>query len=389
MNGVDDLRLYATGVPHGLYDELRGTHPVFRSDGAIPFHAVLGYSESLEVLRDPLLYSSARRGILIEDVSPEMVPIMRAMLPFMDPPEHTALRRQILPPLKSDGIARLRADIETSCHAVIDRALGHRDIEFVHEVAAEVPLLAFGALMGLAPAEIEPLRSPSDAIIEKGINHSGEEVARLFDILDALIDSRRVQPRDDFLGLLAQVDDAHRPISRLERNGMLLQIVIGGLETARSAIAGMAMALIEHPAQWERMRSEPGIVPNSVEESLRFVSPVNYLRRTTMRAVRLGGTEIPADARVVVFLGAANRDPTYFADPHRLDVARSNARQHLALGAGHHFCLGAGLARLQLNTFWSIFCRRVRQFHLAGDIVFGGVVQQNFLKALPLHLEVA
>jgi linalool 8-monooxygenase len=188
---------------------------------------------------------------------------------------------------------------------------------------------------------------------------------------------------------LAQVNFADQSMTQLERNGMLLQIVIGGLETTRNAMAGLLVAFTENRAEWELLRSGRELLPNAVEESLRYVSPVNYLRRTTVSETRLGGQTLAAGSRVVVFLSAANRDPARFAQPHTLRVRRTNARQHLALGAGTHFCMGAGLARLQLGAFWDAFTARVAQFELLGAPERGGLVQQNLIRRLPVRLHAA
>jgi cholest-4-en-3-one 26-monooxygenase len=384
---IDDPALYTTRIPHDVYDLLREGEPVHFNSGPLPFYAVLRHAEALKVLQDAGIFSSARQGILIEDTSPELRPVMRAMLPVLDSPAHKALRQKLLPPLLPEQLASLKPSLESALDAVVVQAVRTREVEFVHGVAAEVPLIAFGLLMGLERAELEPLRAPADAIIERGINHSTAEVRQLCDHLDALVADRQARPRDDYMTRLAQVDLDDQPLTRLERNGMLLQIAIGGLETARSAIAGLMSALLDFPDQWESLRADPSIIPNAVEESLRYVSPVNYLRRTTTQATRVAGVELPADARVVVFLSAANRDPARFRMPHTLDLKRNNARQHLALGSGSHFCMGAWLGKIQLASFWSAFVHRVRAISLAGPLVRRPTVQQNLILALPLRLD--
>jgi cytochrome P450 len=194
------------------------------------------------------------------------------------------------------------------------------------------------------------------------------------------------EPQDDYMTCIAQVEFEDRPMSQLERSGLLLQIVIGGLETTRSAIAGLLVALDADKSQWEELRAAPGLLGNAVEESLRYVSPINYLRRTTTAETSLRGIILSPGTRVVVFLGAANRDSARFVQPHRLDLRRSNARQHLALGSGAHFCMGAALARMQLSAFWAAFSSQVANFELQGPYERGGVVQQNFIKRLPVRL---
>jgi cytochrome P450 len=384
---LDDPALYARGIPHDLYAGLRAGNPLPRNDGAHPFHAVLRHADALAVLQDGATFSSARRGILIEDTPDALRPVMRAMLPFLDAPEHAALRRKLLPALLPEQIAGFRPTLEAACEALVRGAVQRRDAEAVQELAAEVPLLAFGILMGLDRHEIEPLRDPADAIIERGINQSPEAVQDLCRHLEALVANRRERPRDDYMTRLATVELEPGPMTSVERNGMLLQIAIGGLETTRSAIAGLLAELCTRPDQWLRLRDEPGLVANACEESLRFVSPVNYLRRTTTRPVELAGCSLPADSRIVVFLGAANRDPARFADPDSLDLDRSNARQHLALGAGPHFCMGAWYARMQLTAFWSAFAREVRHFSLRAAVVRRPTIQHNLVVSVPLRLE--
>jgi cholest-4-en-3-one 26-monooxygenase len=384
---LDDPALYSSGMPHALYAELRAAGGLAYSDGPLPFHAVLRHADALTVLQDAATFSSARHGILIEDTPDELVPVMRAMLPFLDSPDHGALRRKLAPGLLPEQIAAFRPALEIACADLVRRALERRDIEAVRELAAEVPLLAFGVLMGLEREEIEPLRQPADAIVERGINRSPDAVAALCRHLDALIEGRRRARRDDYLTRLATVELEPGPMTPIERTGMLMQIAIGGLETTRSAIAGFLAELLDHPGEWRRLRDEPDLIANACEESLRAVSPVNYLRRTTTRPVRLAECDLPDESRIVVFLGAANRDPARFTDPGVLDVGRSNARQHVALGAGPHFCMGAWYARMQLTTFWSAFAREVRGFAPRSAVVRRPTVQHNLVVALPLRLE--
>lgn len=386
---IDDSSLYQDGIPHAVYDRVRSAQPIYYNPGENPFYAVLSHAEAAMVLQDTANYSSALQGILIEDVSEEMRPVMRAMLPFTDPPEHTELRQKLFSPLMPNHLSRLRAQLQDTCQQLVEQAVAERDIDFVHQLAGEVPLAAFGLLMGLERSQLQPLRGPSDAVIENGINNSGAAIADLCRCLEELVAERLREPRDDYMTRLAQVDFGDRPMTRLERNGMLLQIVIGGLETTRNTMTGLLVAFNDSRSQWDILRTTPNLLANAVEESLRYVSPVNYLRRTTVREASLGGVTLPPQSRVVVFLSAANRDPARFAQPQDLDVRRSNARQHLALGAGAHFCMGAGLARMQLTAFWSAFLERVADFELRGPYERGRVIQQNLIKKLPVRLHAA
>jgi cytochrome P450 len=385
MLSLEDLQLYAEGFPHEHFDRVRNISPVYWNAGQNPFFAVVGYDAAVSVLKDPHTYSSQLGGISIDDPTPEMQPILGSMLPALDPPEHMQLRQQLFPPLKSGSVASLRADIEQRCTSLLVAACAGGELDFIEQVAAEVPVFAFGALMGLARDELLPLRALSDDVIVNGPNNSPGAIDRFFEYFDELVVSRRTNPRDDYMTLLANVENAHGPMTRAERNGMLLQIVIGGLETTRTSIAGTLVELDRHREQWQCLRTRPELLENAVEESLRYVSPVNYVRRTARVDTVLGDISIPAGTRIVVWLGAANRDPSRFASPHTFDIERSNARQHLALSAGEHFCMGAALARLQLVAFWRSFVQEVDDFRL---IAMERVpsVQQNALRTLQVAL---
>lgn len=387
MLSLDDPRLYAEGFPHAHYDTLRAANPVFWNAGPQPFFAVVGYDAAVTVLKDPHTYSSWLGGISIEDPTPEMLPILRSMLPALDPPEHMQLRQKLFPALKAGQVARFGADIESECDALLTAACGVGELDFIEQVAAEVPVFAFGALMGLERAELAPLRSLSDAVIANGANNSAEAIGNFCAYFDDLVAERQARPRDDYMTLLAHVEGATGPMQRAERNGMLLQIVIGGLETTRTSMAATLVEFGRHGEQWRRLRERPELIDNAVEEALRYASPVNYVRRTARVDTLLGNTAIPAGARVVVWLGAANRDPARFIQPHVFDIERSNARQHLALSAGEHFCMGAALARLQLATFWRTFSRRVGSFRLVGIPERVPSVQQNALHTLRVELQ--
>jgi cytochrome P450 len=383
---VEDVRLYQHGFPHAVFERIRAADAVYANPGSTPFLAITRYRDALAVLKDPLVYSSQLGGVSIEDPSPEMQPILGAMLPALDPPEHMQLRRKLFPPLKSGSVERLAASLLASCRALLRNVLDRGEVDFVSAVAASVPIDAFGLLMGLSRDEIEPMRRCTDAVISQGANNSQAHVHALFEELDRLLESRRRHPGDDYLSLLASVDIGDEPMTRLARNGMLLQIIVGGLETTRNALSGTLLALDGHRDQLALMRGNAALLKPAIDESLRFVSPVNYVRRTTRVAAGLADRTLPPGSRVVVFLAAANRDPEQFADPHRFDITRRDPGAHLAFGAGEHFCMGAALARLELCSFWTAFLELVADFEILAPGTRVASVQQNAIARLPVAL---
>jgi cholest-4-en-3-one 26-monooxygenase len=151
---LDDLSLYRNGIPHAVYDQVRRQGAVYFNDGPHPFYAVMRHAEATTVLQDTTNYSSALRGIQIEDVSRQMTPVMRAMLPYLDPPDHTILRQTLFPPLMPRQLGRFKERLEAACQSLVDQAARERDIDFVTRLAAQVPLTAFGLLMGLELASL-------------------------------------------------------------------------------------------------------------------------------------------------------------------------------------------------------------------------------------------
>jgi len=386
---LDDPALYEHGVPHEAFDRLRKSGPVFFNAGPHPFHAVTGYGDAVAVLKDPEVYSSHMGGVSIEDPSPELWPVLSAMLPALDPPEHMQLRRKLFPPLKAGEVARLEQALLSGSRALLEGVVGQGAFDFVDRIAARIPMDAFGALMGLRPDEIEPMRQCTDAVISKGANQSERAIFEMFELLDRLVADRRESPRDDYLSLLATVEYSREPMSAMARNGMLLQIIVGAIETTRNTLTGMLVALRDFPQQYALLRRHAELIPQAVEESLRYVSPVNYLRRTTRVATELHGHALAPGSRVVVFLAAANRDPGQFANPHQFELSRENASSHLAFGAGEHFCMGTALARLEMGTFWRSFMMQVGNFEILGEPVRVRSVQQNAIESLPVVFHAA
>jgi cholest-4-en-3-one 26-monooxygenase len=383
---LDDPALYERGFPHEEFDRLRKSEPVFFNAGPHHFYAVTRHDDAVTVLKDPQTYSSHMGGVSIEDPSPELWPVLSAMLPSLDPPEHMQLRRKLFPPLKAGEIARLEQTLQSGSEALLEGAIGQETFDFVDRIAARIPMDAFGALMGLGPDEIEPMRQCTDAVISQGANQSERAIFDMFELLDRLVADRRTSPRDDYLTLLATVDSGHEPMTAIARNGMLLQIIIGAIETTRNTLTGMLLALQNFPQQYELLRRHVELIPAAVEESLRYVSPVNYLRRTTRVAAELHGHALEQGSRVVVFLAAANRDPRQFPSPHQFDLLRENASSHLAFGAGEHFCMGTALARLEMTTFWRSFMMLVGDFEICGEPIRVRSVQQNAIVRLPVVL---
>jgi cholest-4-en-3-one 26-monooxygenase len=254
------------------------------------------------------------------------------------------------------------------------------------DVAAPLPVAVLCEILGVPDEDHDRIFEWSNLLvggIDPDLGVSQEKVIpiylQLFAYGQNLIADRRKNPRGDLMTAIAnaRMEDGE-PIREDLLNGFFLLMVIAGNETTRNSIAGGMQTLIEHPDQHRRLREDPSLLPTAVEEILRWVSPVLYMRRTATRSIEIRGVPIAEGDKVVMWYPAANRDPAVFADPGRFDVGR-DPNPHLAFGIGQHFCLGAQLARLQLTVMFSELLERLPRVELTGPV---RRIRTNFLGAI-------
>ncbi|MEM9565420.1 MAG: cytochrome P450 [Actinomycetota bacterium] len=397
---------FVDSVPHPTFDRHRADGPVGWLDPT-PRHgmrdgrgvwSVTGHAEVSEVLRQAQLFSSWEAGIRMEEHGAESLAIERRMLIMLDPPDHTRLRLTVNKRFLPRMVSRLRHSIEEITAEVLDRVAADGECNFVDDIAVEIPLLVIADLLGVEKADRPRFRRWSDTIIsadDPDLATSPADAAmamgELIDYGRGVLKRKGEQPGDDILSILATAksDDGVLTGERLLMFWYLL--LIAGNETTRNALSNAMVAFAEHPDQWERLRGlavgadqgDPAI-DTAIEELLRYVSPVNYLRRTATEDAELGGVRIAAGDPVVAWLTAANRDPAVFTDPHRLDLGRTT-NPHVAFGLGTHFCLGAHLARLEIDVVLRALVERMPDLQAVGP---GERVRTNFIngmKSLPVR----
>lgn len=375
---LESLDSYRDGAPHAQFQELRRTAPVFwhaRPPDA-PFWAVTRWSESLEVLSKPDVYSSALGGVSMRDPPASAIESMRAMLVFQDPPVHVRTRKRVYPFLNKRQAAALEPKIRAWSRELTQRALAKGECDFVSELASELPSLVITYLLGVPSEDGPRLREWTDRVTEGDLERAQAELASY---LAEVVTAPRGSGRSDLVaGLLGSAETGALCL-------LLGQLVQGGTETLRSLFSGGLVALLENPDQLALLRDGQDRIPAAVEEMMRFVSPVHHLRRTTTRDVELNGVKLPRGDRVVVFLASANRDEAIHRDPDRFDILRSPQR-HIALGYAQHFCVGAHLARVEARVFWEEFLASVRHIERIGPIERVRSNQQNSISRLPVRL---
>jgi cytochrome P450 len=398
---LTDLDNFARGFPHEVFAAHRREAPVWwhaptshTPDGE-GFWSVATYEEVWRVLKAPDVYSSERGGdrpyggTLLQDM-----PIAGVVLNMMDDPRHARIRRLVGTGLTPRTVGRLEADLRRRARALLAEIEDGTAFDFLHAVAAELPMQAICILLGV-PADdrhalVEAVEHTFD-IRGEAFETSPEAAAahaRMFEYGAALIAAKRRRPTDDMLSVVvhATLADVEPPtLSDGELYAFFVLLFSAGSETTRHAIAGGLLALLERPDQLAALRAEPRLLGTAVEEMLRWTTPSPSKRRTATRATELGGKPIRAGDKVLVWEGSANRDERVFARADAFDVGR-DPNPHLAFGHGVHYCLGANLARLEMRIAFEELLAAFARYELAGPVEWARSNRHTGIRRLPVRL---
>lgn len=371
LAGVDftDLDNFAHGFPHDLFAIHRREAPVYwheptdnTPDGE-GFWSVATYAETLEVLKDPETYSSVTGGsrpyggTLLQDLA-----IAGQVLNMMDDPRHSQIRRLVSSGLTPRMIRLVEDDLRARARRLLDEVVPGEPFDFLVDIAAELPMQMICILLGVPESErhwlfeaIEPQfdfgGSRKATLSQLSVQEAG---SRMYEYGQQLIASKRAEPTDDMLSVVANamVDDADEPsLTDLELYLFFSLLFSAGAETTRNAVAGGLLALANHPEQLRALRADLDALPTAVEEIVRWTSPSPSKRRTATRDVTLGGRPVRAGQKIQVWEGSANRDAAVFERADDFDISRK-PNPHLGFGQGVHYCLGANLARLELRVLY-------------------------------------
>jgi cytochrome P450 len=387
-----DPDTYVGGPPHEQLAELRRTEPVYWQDmrGEPGYWAVLRHADVVQVAREPNLFSASEGGVMLEDLAPDQLDMMRMMLLAMDPPRHVDYRRPVAPRFKARVIAAMEEQIRQICREIMQDAAERGAVEFVHDVTSTLPSRVIGGLMGLPDEDLPRIHRMAE------MNTSGQDSDYAADANAGAIDMamyaiefaarrRAEQPREDLTTLLLASDFGGQPMTDIDFGSFFVQLVTAGNDTTKTMLASGLLALLQHPDQLAELRDDPGLVPGAVEEVLRYANPLHYFRRTATADTRLHGVSIRAGDKVAMYYTSANRDEDVFADSQRFDIHR-DPNPHLSFGIAEHFCLGVHLARLEGRVFFEELLATFPSIELSGDPVRIRSNLNNGLKSLPVTL---
>jgi len=396
---LGDPRAFLNGPPNDLFARMRAASP---GDGGA--WVLTRYEDVMRVNGDPETFSSQRGGILISNGSPETrhPQLGRATLDAMinmDAPNHLQLRREHMPFFTARYIETLKARVKAEVTRLLDEMAPMGECDLVEALSSRLPLFTLCEILGVPEPDrpkflkwMHYLELAGNAAADQGagtleitpelmtlIGEFNGAVAEMFEYGRTMLHKRRADPQADLMSAIARAQLDGEMLADEFLDGSWLLIVFAGNDTTRNTISGTMKLLTEFPLQKAKLIAQPSLMRGAVDEFIRMVSPVIYMRRTATRDVEIGGQMIGEGEKVVMYYGAANRDPAVFENPDTLDIQRPNADKHIAFGFGPHVCIGKQVARLQLEEVYTQLLARFPDMRYAGGI---DVAPNNFVFAI-------
>lgn len=384
--------------PYPHYQEMRRADPVHQSPMGV--WVLFRHQDVFRLLRDPTLsvedrnaHSTPMTELMREAVGDEADVGIATML-SRDPPDHTRLRRLVSKAFTPRMVEQLRPRIEHLVDAALDQA-SEAEWNVIDLLAFPLPFHVISELLGTPQTDTVQLRQWSGTLVRslepvydpellKAIAEAGQNI---FGLILEIIEWKRKNPADDLLSGLIAAEHEGDTLSADELAAQVVLLYLAGHETTVNLIGNGTLALLRHRSQFDRLRDEPGIADNAVEELLRYDSPVQMTRRIFLSPLEVDGKHIEAGAVAILGLGASNRDPDQWgANADDLDLTRPGASQHVSFGGGHHYCLGSHLARLEGSVALTKLVRRFPNLDLAGDPVWNGRINLRGLSKLSVTI---
>jgi len=350
--------------PFQIYRQLQDEAPVWQMPGTNVF-VVTRYSDIRDIIRDPARFSSSFGALLNAGSSNKEVDAiygqgyeMVETLLTQDPPRHRVYRNLVNKVFSNKRIEGMRDYIQSITDELIDAWIDDGEVDLMNRLCVPLPIYVIADQLGVPRAELPLIKKWSDASASRlgRLANEEQQIQNAKDIVEFqhyfadLIDRMRENPEDNIISDLANnTIDEGRLLTKPEALGMIQQILVAGNETSTSGIAGGVVLLIENPDEQTKLRSNPDLIPGAVEEILRLETPTSGMWRTATENTEVGGVPIPKGAFLMVRFAAGNRDESVFSCGHEMKVDRDNASNHLAFGQGTHFCLGAQLARSEMQ----------------------------------------
>lgn len=368
--------------PYETYDKLRSTDPVHRMR-LINGWVLTRYEDVDMVLRDHRRFS---KDDGIEDA-------YRSML-HHDPPDHTRLRSLVSKAFTPRSVRELHPRVQRIVDDLLGELDGKNRFDLIDSFAFPMPVIVIAEMLGVPSRDIDVFKHWSNdvsltiepSLREDQIRRVDKATEELYDYFEVIIEERRREPQDDMITALLNAEDEGDKLTHEELLGTLILLLVAGNETTRNLIGNGMLALLKNPDQLQRLRDNPELLDSAINELLRYDSPVQLDGRLVHNDVEVAGHRIRAGQRVLCSIGAANRDPSVFAEPDRLDIGRDEG-SHIAFGRGIHHCLGAPLAMLEARAAFSAILDRFSSITLESEPVYREQVVLRGVEELWVEVE--
>lgn len=400
LNNPDTFR---GGLPRESFRWLRQNQPVAwhePRDGQPGYWAITRQDDLDFISKHPELFSSEERTCFLQDLPEDQLVMQRLLMINMDPPKHLKYRRLVrsaFTPRKVDSYGPRFREIAAD---ILDRAVEGGRCDFVEDIAVELPLIAICELMGVPLERRQRLFELTNIMLgmdDPELTTSEEDgmnaMLEMFMLGMELAAAHRESPSEGIVGTLLEGTVEDEPLTDDEFCYFFLLLIVAGNETTRTVTSQGMRLLLENPEQYQKLVDNPDLIPDAIEEFLRYNPAVIAFRRTATQDIELGGASIRKGDLVQLFYGAASADEAVFSDSDRFDILRNQYEDvrngHRAFGVGQHFCLGSHLARLELETIFREIVKRIRNPRLDGEIRW---LRSNFIngiKAMPIKFDVA
>jgi cytochrome P450 len=382
--------------PYAVYARFREAEAAGRDIGRV----VVRYDQVAALLGDRRLSSARAGGILkplgadVRERCPLVERTLRGIVAFRDPPDHTRIRTLLASTFSARMVKRVADMIERISARLLDAVATAGETDLHHAYSYPLPAMVVGAMLGIPEGDLDRFKSwAQDIVFLVGSGSPTGQLAlaaeghfaEMREYLRALVAARRADPGDELLSAMIAAADQEDRLSEDEIFANATFLMTAGHETATNMLSNAVLTLLRHPDQLERLRLDHALIPSAAEEILRFESPVQMTPRYAVEDGELAGRTVKTGDALLLFLGAANRDPARFPDPDRFDIARSDNR-HLAFGYGVHYCLGAALARLELRIALAHLLERLPGLELAaGDVAWQPTIDFRGPLSLPVR----
>ncbi|MBC8171351.1 MAG: cytochrome P450 [Anaerolineae bacterium] len=378
INMVDPFKILtreARANPQAIYARMRDQDPVHCAMGPVTgnnFWFITRYDDCVAALKNQMFGKEFRKRLPADMVAkfgpeePAFVMMNQNML-FVDPPDHTRLRSLVHKAFTPRMIDNLRPRIQTIADDLLDKMGSSGETDLLDSFAFPLPITVIAELLGIPASDQNQFREWTRGMMFSADMEEINLAALSFVMyMHQMFDDRRLHPQEDLISGLVAVEEAGDKLSTEELISMVFLLLVAGHETTVNLIGNGTLALLQHRDQLAKLRQEPTLIKNAVEEMLRYNGPIEAATtRWAFDNVRVGDKTIPLGDQVFVALASANRDPAVFADPDKFDITRAEASKHIGFGNGLHYCLGAPLARMEGTIAINALVQRLPHLDLA------------------------